>query len=394
MNSAEQNSTSTSEILPPTADPDTGDLFLPADDDRPLESVAADINAAHLEAQRYAAKAVDRALTAGDLLLTVKARLPHGVLSAWCAEHLPAITQRQLQKYMKVARELPIEKRTGSFLSLNDALRLVADDAEPESLPLLSTVESNRLAELETVIAANLPEALARIDDLPAYHDQIIAPVLPATPALPVSAATVAAMLAELPQAEQRTVLDTTAAAADLKVVRADAKYLHTSQKRHEWYTPAEYIEAARTVMGGIDLDPASCEMAQSTVKATRFFTKEQDGLAQPWQGRVWMNPPFESELIRPFVTKLLSEFHAGTVEQAIVLTDNATDTSWFHDLADTALAFCFTRGRIKFQSPLSDSQAPQRGQVFTYLGRCEKGFKRFKERFADIGLVVVEAQP
>ena len=85
--------------------------------------------------------------------------------------------------------------------------------------------------------------------------------------------------------------------------------------------------------------------------------------------------------------------FQAGAVEQAVILTDAATDTRWFHDLANTALCFCFTKGRISFYSPHIDSQAGMRGQVFTYLGRDTKGFNRFKQRFADIGLVVVEAQ-
>ncbi len=64
------------------------------------------------------------------------------------------------------------------------------------------------------------------------------------------------------------------------------------SAKSVEHYTPPEYIEAARTVMGGIDLDPASCELANRHIRAERYYTKADDGIARPWHGCVWVNPP------------------------------------------------------------------------------------------------------
>lgn len=64
------------------------------------------------------------------------------------------------------------------------------------------------------------------------------------------------------------------------------------SSEHVEHYTPPVIVEAARHVLGGIDLDPASCDLANMTVQARRIFTVAQDGFTRPWEGRVFLNPP------------------------------------------------------------------------------------------------------
>jgi hypothetical protein len=97
-----------------------------------VEVLIAKINVAHAEAQAYAGKAIERAIDAGDLLLLAKTKVQHGLWKSWLKEHCPAISIRTAQDYMKVARELPIEKRSAAFLTVREALRLVSGD-EPES---------------------------------------------------------------------------------------------------------------------------------------------------------------------------------------------------------------------------------------------------------------------
>lgn len=81
-----------------------------------------------------------------------------------------------------------------------------------------------------------------------------------------------------------------------------------------EWYTPSVFVEAARTVMGDIDLDPASHDEANVIVKAGRWFTAETNGLAQTWNGRVFLNPP--GGLVGEFWNKLLFEMaRPGIIE-------------------------------------------------------------------------------
>ena len=149
----------------------------------------------------------------------------------------------------------------------------------------------------------------------------------------------------------------------------------HSEQRPHvsynagnsEWYTPSDYIELAREVMGSIDLDPASTDIAQETVKAGTYYTQQTDGLTHEWSGNVWLNPPYASELITRFTEKFLSEFERIT--SAIVLVNNATETEWFSKLAGIADAVCFPRGRVKFYAPNGEIGAPLQGQALLYFG-------------------------
>lgn len=156
---------------------------------------------------------------------------------------------------------------------------------------------------------------------------------------------------------------------------------------QNEWYTPTEYVEAVRDVLGNIDLDPASTQLANETVRATRFYAREDDGLNQPWAGKVFLNPPYAQPYIAQFVEKLVAEVNALRVTEAILLTHNYTDTAWFHNAEARCNAICFTRGRIGFLSPSGERAAPTQGQAFFYYG---DDLERFALRFSSIGFLVV----
>lgn len=156
-----------------------------------------------------------------------------------------------------------------------------------------------------------------------------------------------------------------------------------------ESYTPVCYLNSARAVMGGIDLDPASNSMAQANVQAETYYTVDDDGLSQEWAGRVWMNPPYTARVINEFIAKLVMHYEAGDVSAAIALTNNNTDTSWFHLAAVSASAICLTAGRINFLKRDGSTSSPTNGQSFFYFGSDVDAFKR---EFCHHGLVMVKA--
>lgn len=56
--------------------------------------------------------------------------------------------------------------------------------------------------------------------------------------------------------------------------------------------TPEYIVEPSRRVLGHFDLDPATSEFANRLIRAGTIYTREDDGLVQPWAGRVFLNPP------------------------------------------------------------------------------------------------------
>lgn len=166
-------------------------------------------------------------------------------------------------------------------------------------------------------------------------------------------------------------------------------------QGKNEWYTHPRYIEAAREVMGGIDLDPASCELANRTVKATYYYTEQDNGLLHPWNGRVWLNPPYGringkgASVIKMFVTKCIREFEAGNIEQAVLLITVRTDASWFQSLWEHTI--CFTDHLLHFYKPSGDGVVYDGqwghffGTAFVYMGKNEQ---RFIDIFSEFGTI------
>lgn len=157
--------------------------------------------------------------------------------------------------------------------------------------------------------------------------------------------------------------------------------------KNDEWYTDSRYIEAARKVMGSIDLDPASCAEANTRVKATRYYTKADDGLAHEWSGNVWLNPPFGKidgkSTIKLFIRKLLDEYERGHVSQAIYLITGKNNSVWFRWIWDYPV--CFPHEHVYFRRPDGSVKDQMFGVLFAYLGPNEQ---RFIDVFQQFGTV------
>lgn len=155
----------------------------------------------------------------------------------------------------------------------------------------------------------------------------------------------------------------------------------------NEWYTPKKYIDAAREVLGEIDLDPASCEWANEMIRAKKFYTKEQNGLMYHWYGRIWLNPPYgKTEIggashLEAFTRYLVNQYKSGNVTEAILLIPLNLATSWFTLL--TEYVIYAPHYRISFLDESGNvGRGSSFGTCFIYMGMNEQRFKQVFRHF------------
>ena len=155
-------------------------------------------------------------------------------------------------------------------------------------------------------------------------------------------------------------------------------------------YTPADLADLAVTVLGEIDLDPASDASGRSPIPAKRIFTREDDVLAQPWEGRIWLFPPQDGRLAA-WIAKLVHEYRCGRTSAALLYAGLDARAPWWQHLAVTDALICFPAGAIR--ADLADGTPLPRTRMAAILAYLGPEPKRFTAVASHLGAVLEPAR-
>lgn len=131
------------------------------------------------------------------------------------------------------------------------------------------------------------------------------------------------------------------------------------SSKTDLWETPQEFFDKLDLEFH-FDLDV--CALPENA-KCARYYTPEQDGLSQPWEGVVWCNPPYGRN-IGKWVQRAHDENRRNN-NYIVMLLPARTDTRWFHDYILNKTEVRFIRGRLKFGGAKNSAPFPSMVVVF-----------------------------
>lgn len=132
---------------------------------------------------------------------------------------------------------------------------------------------------------------------------------------------------------------------------------VHFSSETDLWATPQDFFDKYNKQYN-FTLDVCA---NQENAKVPRFFTKEDDGLAQEWVGVCWMNPPY-GRTIGQWMKKAYESSLRGTT--VVCLVPSRTDTKWWHDYAVRG-DIEFIKGRLKFGGHSNAAPFPSAVVVF-----------------------------
>lgn len=150
-----------------------------------------------------------------------------------------------------------------------------------------------------------------------------------------------------------------------------------------EWFTPRPYIEAAREVLGAIDLDPASHAEANKIVRARRFYDERANGLRRPWSGRVFLNPP--GGLVAEFWHRMIDAWEAREISAAIWIgysLEQLQTLQGYEVRSPLAFPICIPDRRIAFVESTAKRALRRQALEEENRGRRREGLelKKWKE--------------
>lgn len=129
------------------------------------------------------------------------------------------------------------------------------------------------------------------------------------------------------------------------------------SSASDEWATPMDFFRGLDAEFG-FTLDVCATD---ENAKCSRWFTRADDGLSQPWEGVVWMNPPYGKEI----GAWMERAYHASLAGATVVcLVPARTDTAWWHDFAAKG-EVRFVRGRLAFGDGKNTAPFPSAVVIF-----------------------------
>lgn len=140
--------------------------------------------------------------------------------------------------------------------------------------------------------------------------------------------------------------------------------------KTDEWETPQELFDSLNDEFH-FTIDVCA---TKENAKVKRFYTKDQDGLKQNWEGEtVWCNPPY-GRAMYAWIHKCYKHSIVGG-GTAVMLIPSRTDTKAFHDWILPYAELRFVRGRLKFGG--SKTNAPFPSVIVVFRPEAIKDDKR-----------------
>jgi hypothetical protein len=155
------------------------------------------------------------------------------------------------------------------------------------------------------------------------------------------------------------------------------------TSKTNEHYTPLEFLAHVYAFLGTVNLDPCSSTLNNPTVFADCHYTKEMDGLALPWFGKVFCNPPYGNGLLQ-WSEKIKTEYESGNVSEALFLVPSRTDTKWTRSLESYSRVYLYQRIKFADINRIPQDSAPFPSVVF-YFGNRQKWFERYWNELGDV---------